>query len=145
MKACKEDPSVFNAPLTWQQSKAELEKSPKQCEHCFNNWKISGNHGAFNDKENDPSEAPKPFADFAGTNASLQCLHEFVCQFPNVFKKAIGKLPEGAFRESIGDNGKASTSSTPRTSARNKRLQSLKQDNLSMLQKCLSIGKREQG
>ena len=121
----------------------------KEHKCCFNNWKKSGNHGAFNknednNKENNEAKAePKPFTDFVGTNASLRCLHEFVHQFPNIFKKAIGELPEGAFRESIGDKG-ASSSSTPHTLRKKTRLQQMKEDNLSMLQKCLSIGKREQ-
>ena len=145
MKVCKEDPSIFIAPLTWKQSKVELDRLLKQCEYCFNNWKISGNHGAFNDnKENkEDAEAPKPFADFAGSNQSLRCLHEFVYQFPDIFEKTIGHLPEGAFRESIGDKG-ASSSSTPHTLRKKTRLQQMKEDNLSMLQKHLSIGKREQ-
>ena len=53
---CKEDPSVFVGPLTWKQSKAELDKLLRQYEVCFNNWKLSGNHGEFKtnplDKEN---------------------------------------------------------------------------------------------
>ena len=84
---------------------------------------------------------PKPFVDFVGTNQSLRYLHEFVHQFPNVFEKAVGHLPQGAFRESIETS---SSSSTPCASARRKRLQSIKQDNISMLQKYLNMEKREE-
>ena len=104
MKVCKEDPSVFKVPLTWQQLKLELERLLKQHECCFNNWKKSGNHGAFDHNKDNNEAKPLPFADFVGTNALPKCLHEFVCQFPNVFKKVIGNPPKGAFWESIGDN-----------------------------------------
>ena len=104
MKVCKEDPSVFKVPLTWQQLKLELERLSKQHECCFNNWKKSGNHGAFDHNKDNNEAKPLPFADFVGTNALPKCLHEFVCQFPNVLKKVIGNPPKGAFWESIGDN-----------------------------------------
>ena len=150
MKACKEDPSIFIAPLTWQQSKVELERLLKQYEYFFNSWKISGQHGAFddaveetNDKENKEQKKPLPFANFVGSNQSLRYLHEFVYQFPNIFEKAIGHLPEGAFRESIGDQ--TNSSSTPHTSGRKKtRLKQVKEDNISMLQKYLNMEKREE-
>jgi len=145
MKVCKEDPSIFAAPLTWQQPKVELTRLLKQCECCFNDWKISGNHGEFNDNNNNNNTEAKtlPFANFAGNSQSIKCLHKFVQQFPNVFEKAIGHLPKGAFQESICDKG-AGSSSTPCASARKKRLQSIKQDNLCMLQKHLNMEKREE-
>ena len=130
----------------------ELKRSLKQHEYCFNNWKISGKHSAFhdaveetnNEEEKKEEKKPLPFANFAGSNQSLRCLHEFVYQFPNIFEKAIGHLPEGAFCESIGDKGKTSSSSSTPAGGERTQLQQIKQDNLLMLQKHLSIGKREE-
>ena len=118
----------------------------KQCNNCFDNWKKSGNHGAFNDnkdnKENNQA-MPFPFADFAGTNASLRCLHEFVHQFYNVIEKAIRHLPQGAFQESIGDK-ESCTTPCPSSLAQKKRMQAVKQENVQMLIKCLNVEKREE-
>ena len=146
MSFCKEDPSVFKVPLTWQQFKLELEQLLKQCKHCFDNWKKSGNHGTFNDnkdkKENNQA-MPFPFEDFAGTNASLRCLHEFVHQLSNVIEKAIRHLPQGAFQESIGDK-ESCTTPCPSSLAQKKRMQAVKQENVQMLIKCLNVEKREE-
>ena len=88
----------------WQQSKLDLEKLLKQYECCFNNWKKSGNHGEFKeDGDNNKENNPLPFSDFAGNNGSLKYLHEFIYQFPNIFDKALGDLPNGAIWNSMDD------------------------------------------
>ena len=86
---------------------------------------------------------PFPFEDFAGTNASLRCLHEFVHQFSNVIEKAIRHLPQGAFQESIGDK-ESCTTPCPSSLAQKKCMQAVKQENVQMLIKCLNVEKREE-
>ena len=100
LKSCKGDPSNFPGPIVWNQSLKTLNTLIREYEYCFNNWKLSGNHGAFGEVE-DEDTSRKPFADFILNNTSLLYLHEFVYQYPNIFSKVTGKLPDGAFSESI--------------------------------------------
>jgi len=100
LQACKGDPYLFPGPIVWDQSLKTLKTLIREYEYCFNNWKLSGNHGAFGEVGNEDTSR-KPFADFIQSNTSLLYLHEFVYQYPNIFSKVTGKLPDGAFSESI--------------------------------------------
>ena len=89
-------PEDFEGPITWQQSKKCLRDLVNDYEICFINWKKSGNHGSFGETD-DPR---LPFSNFIQNNNSLLYLHEYVYQFPHIFEKITGDLPNGAFSES---------------------------------------------
>ena len=103
LQNCRGDPSKMSGRIEWTQSAKMLKDIVRDYEKCFNNWKLSGNHGAFG--ETDTTKERIPFSQFIMNNHSLLYLHEFVYQFPNIFEKMTGKLPEGCFSESIGDDG----------------------------------------
>ena len=102
-----------------------------QHETHFNNWKAQGNHSGLSDSSdtiatkpmepatdalteglNDATatlastkkKEPIPFTNFTGGDSSLLCLHKFVLQHPNVFKKVTGKLPPKAFCKTDNDD-----------------------------------------
>jgi len=86
--------SVWNScptnspPLSWTHLFGNGYRANQQFwnEYCFNNWKLSGNHGGFGEV-GDEDISSKPFADFIQSNTSLLYLHEFVYQYPNIFRK----------------------------------------------------------
>ena len=47
LQACKGDPYLFPGPIVWDQSLKTLKTLIREYEYCFNNWKLSGNHGAY--------------------------------------------------------------------------------------------------
>jgi hypothetical protein len=63
----------------------------------------------------------------------LQYLHEYIIENPGIFEKAVGSLPDGAFRESNASNKRRSSSNrsiaSKRKSTDNKNLEELKQFN----------------
>ena len=94
-------PHQFAGPIDWMQSSKTLKALVKEYEVCFNNWKLSGNHGNFGESR----DSRLPFADFIQNNNSLLYLHEFVYQYPNIFEKVTGELPKGVFSEGIAGSG----------------------------------------
>jgi len=98
-------------PIVWMQSVEALKKVLKDYEYCVQNWQLSGNHAGFGDY--DPTKASLPFSQFILANKTLLYVHEFVHLYPNVFEKATGKLPPGAFSESIKGYESFGSSRTP--------------------------------
>jgi len=131
---CEGDPAIFDGPLLWTQSKKALSDLVSEYDHCYANWKKSGNHGDF-DPEKDPDDKrPIPFSRFVQGNHSLLCTHEYVYAFPNIFEKIAVDLPPRAFRESIASTEPGANTTPPpvaRGSAKKKKkLTSARQDRM---------------
>ena len=119
---CKGDPAVFGQ-INWKQSKETLSSAMREYKRCFNSWKLSGNHGAFDENPDSVAGEPKPFSDFASSNSRLY-MHEFVYQFPDVLSKVIGDLPPWAFRELIWNSNNKKKPFKKPSSRRSARLHS---------------------
>lgn len=73
LKGARGHPKTFAGPIKWEKSKETLNSIVKEYEEAFANWKLSGNHGDFEDRI--------PFCNSTKNNNSLLYLHEFVYQY----------------------------------------------------------------
>ena len=62
LQNCPGDPSKLSGPIRWTQLARMLKHIVRDYEKCFNNWKLSDNHGAFG--ETDTTKKRMPFSQF---------------------------------------------------------------------------------
>ena len=69
-------------PNNWKKALTKFNALTRKYETCFNRWKVSGNHGDFEDINS--------FGSFAGSDRSILYFHRFSHANPNVLEKMIG-------------------------------------------------------
>jgi hypothetical protein len=84
--------------IDWKKSRESFKALTNEYDICFKNWKLSGFHGDIPTDVQDMTEAAdKPFSDFANKNISVQYMHQFVYQFPDILSTVTGDLPDHLF------------------------------------------------
>ena len=99
LRHCKgSDPSKCDGPIDYDQSVKVFKSLTSDYETALNNWRLSGNHGDFEDESGNSNRIP--FVNFVSNKNILLYLHELVYEHQDTLSNLTGELPATAFSES---------------------------------------------